>query len=271
VIAAVGAIVVLTGSLVASKYLLDALVGFRWPVVVYVLILATLGYGPPLWWCRYASRRWGTGRLGADIGLTPRWSDLGWGPLVWLGAIAAQLAMAAVVLGLGIPITNNTEGISELSADRTYVVSIVITAVVAAPLVEEMVFRGVVMRGLRSRLPAAPTIVVQGILFGAAHVDPVRGAGNVGLVMVLSGVGVAFGVAVYLLRRIGPAIVAHAIFNAVILILVLSGVAERLEEMGQEPPVRRSAGEQVAVVDEPDLAETYGPEDAHRSGSTVIG
>jgi uncharacterized protein len=271
VVAAVGAILVLTGSLVASKYLLDAIVGFGWPVVVYVVILAAVGYGPPLWWCRHASRRWGSGRLGADIGLTPRWSDLGWGPLIWLGAIGAQLAVAAVVLGLGIPITNNTEGISELSADRTYIVSIVITAVVAAPIVEEMVFRGVVMRGLRSRLPAAPTIIFQGILFGVAHVDPVRGAGNIGLVMVLSGVGVAFGVAVYLLRRIGPAIVAHAIFNAVILVLVLSGVADRLEEMGQNAAEPASAVEQIAIVDEPDLAQAYGAEDSCRARWAIVG
>lgn len=228
--AAVGAILVLTASLVSSKYLLDALVGFGWPVVAYVTILTLVGYGPSVAWCLHASRRWGTGRIGADIGLKPRWSDLGWGPVVWLGAVATQVAFAAIVIGFGIPIANNTDGISELQTDRTYVVSIVITAVVAAPIVEEMVFRGVVMRGLRSRMAAFGAVVVQAVLFGAAHIDPVRGIGNVGLFMVLSGVGLAFGTAAYLLRRIGPTIVAHAIFNSVILALVLSGVAERLQE-----------------------------------------
>lgn len=229
-IAAVGAILVLTASLVSSKYLLDVLVDFEWPVVVYVSILALVGYGPSVAWCLHASRRWGTGRLGPDIGLRPRWSDLGWGPVVWLGAVATQVAFAAIVIGFGIPIANNTDGISELQTDRTYVVSIVITAVVAAPIVEEMVFRGVVMRGLRSRMVAVLAVVLQAVLFGAAHIDPVRGVGNVGLFMVLSGVGLAFGTAAYLLRRIGPTILAHAIFNSVILVLVLTGVAERLQE-----------------------------------------
>jgi uncharacterized protein len=197
---------------------------------VYVAILATFGYGPSLLWCRYVSRRWGTGRLGDDVGLRFRWSDLGWGPLIWFGAVMSQLLVAAVVLLLDLPTSSNTEGVSELQADRGYVVSLLVTAVIAAPFVEEIVFRGVVMRGLLSRLPVVPTVLLQGVLFGLAHVDPVRGSGNVGLVVILSGVGVAFGVAAFLLRRVGPTIVAHAIFNGVVLTIVLTGFVAWLEE-----------------------------------------
>ena len=228
-VAALGAIGVLSASLLASKYALDAVVDLGWPVAVYVAMLAAIGYGPSLWWCRHASRRWGTGQLGPDIGFTPRFADLGWGPVIWLGAIAAQAVVGAIIVALGLPLVSNTEGLDEISADRTYVVSLVITAVIAAPIVEEMVFRGVVMRGLRSRMPIVMVVIVQGLLFGVAHVDPVRGVGNVGLVLVLSGVGIAFGVAVALLGRIGPSIVAHALFNGAVLLIVLSGVADRLQ------------------------------------------
>ena len=55
-----------------------------------------------------------------------------------------------------------------------------------------------------------------------AHVDPARGIGNIGLVLVLGAVGVVFGGAAYLLRRIGPTILAHAIFNAVVMVIVLT-------------------------------------------------
>jgi hypothetical protein len=48
--------------------------------------------------------------------------------------------------------------------------------------------------------------------------------------MVLSGVGIAFGAAAVLLRRIGPVIVAHAIFNGAVLLIVLTGVADRLQD-----------------------------------------
>ncbi len=264
-VAAIGAIVVLSGSLILSKYLLDAIVEQGWPVAVYVLLLAGAGYGPSLWWCWFASRRWGTGELGADIGLRARVADIGWGPLVWLAAIAAQIAVGIVVVALDLPLVGNTEGLDEISADRTYVVSLVIAAVVAAPLVEEMVFRGVVMRGLLSRLPLVAVVVVQGVLFGLAHVDPVRGSGNIGLVLVLGGVGVAFGTATVIFGRLGPSIVAHAIFNGAVLVIVLTGVVDRLDDRAG------SAGEQVGVVDQADVSEADGDGDACSSRSTVIG
>lgn len=263
--AAVGAIAVLSISLIVSKYLLDLLVDLEWPVAVYVTLLAVVGYGPSVWFCRFASRRWGTDDLGTDIGLTPRLADLGWGPVIWLGALGAQLAVGAIVVTLGVPLIGNTEGIDQISADRTYVVSLVITAVIAAPIVEEMVFRGVVMRGLRSRLPLVVVVVAQGLLFGAAHVDPVRGAGNVGLVLVLSGVGIAFGIAVSLLGRIGPSIVAHAIFNGVVLLIVLTGVADRLQDDASP-----STGEQVGVVDQADVTEASSDRDANLSGLSMV-
>lgn len=258
-VAAWGAIGVLTASLFLSKYALDAVVDYGWPVALYVALLAVIGYGPSLWWCRFASDRWGTGDLGQDIGLRPRWSDIGWGPVVWLCALGAQLAVAAIVVGFDIPIENNTDGFSQLQADRTYVISLVITAVIAAPIVEEMVFRGVVMRGLRSRLPMLLVIIFQGLLFGAAHVDPVRGAGNIGLVMVLSGVGIALGGATAIIGRIGPAIAAHALFNGVILLVLLTGLVDRLQDT--------SSAEQVVVVDQPHRTDADGERDPARPGS----
>jgi hypothetical protein len=190
--------------------------------------------------------------------------------VVWLGAVAAQLVIGALIVAFGVPLAGNTEGISEISADRTYVVSIVITAVIAAPIVEEMVFRGVVLRGLRSRLPVVASVVLQGVLFGIAHLDPVRGTGNIGLVMVLSGVGIAFGVAAVLLGRIGPSIVAHAIFNGVVLLIVLTGVADRLQDDAATAPAWSSrAGEEVGVVDQADVAEAGRHGDPDPSGPAM--
>ena len=174
-----------------------------------------------MWWCWFATGRWGTGSRRDDLGLRWRWSDIGWGPVIWLAAIGCELVVVVVISVLDIPLTSNTEGIGELDLDRTYVLALLITAVIAAPIVEEMVFRGLVLRGLLSSLRAAPAIAVQGVLFGLPHIDPAYGAGNIGLVLVLAAVGVAFGAAAYLLRRIGPTIIAHAIFNAVVMAVVL--------------------------------------------------
>ena len=35
-------------------------------------------------WLWFASRRWGTGDVLADLGVRFRWVDLGWGPLIWI-------------------------------------------------------------------------------------------------------------------------------------------------------------------------------------------
>jgi hypothetical protein len=130
------------------------------------------------------------------------------------------------------------------------VVSLLVTAVIAAPFVEEIVFRGVVLRGLLSRMSAVPAVLLQGVLFGLAHIDPVRGTGNVGLVAILSGVGVAFGIAAYLFRRIGPTIVAHAVFNAVVLAIVLTGVIDWLEEQSDAAsPVTSVAAVELVAED----------------------
>ena len=162
------------------------LVRFDWPIVVYAAISVVVGYGPSVWWCLYAAGRWGSGDRRDDLGLRFRWSDLGWGPVVWLAAV--------VLRGRGgdrrsrcstSRSSSNTEGIGELDLDRTYVIALLVTAVVAAPIVEEMVFRGLMLRGLLSRMSAWLAVGVQGLLFGAAHVDPARGAGNIGLALVL--------------------------------------------------------------------------------------
>ncbi len=269
--AGIGAIVVLVISLLGSKFVLDLLVDFEWPVVAYVALLGLLGYGPSVLWWWFATGRWGSGNRRSDVGFTPRWSDLGWGPLIWLATIAVQVAIATIVLALDVPLANNTDDIGELTADRTYAVSIVITAVIAAPLVEELVFRGLVLRSLLSVAGPAVAVVTQGVLFGVAHIDPVRGVGNIGLAMVLSAVGVSFGVAAYLLRRIGPTMVAHAIFNGVVMIILLSGVRDRILENNPDPfdqngSVAQSVLEEIAVVDQADIAEPHRSADPHAAG-----
>ncbi len=226
--AAVGALVILVTSLLVGRALLELLIEFDWPVLVYVALLGVLGYGPSLAWCWYVRRRWGGGTW-AGVGWKFRWSDLGWGPLAYLAAIGTQIAVAMMVLLLDIPLSSNVEDVTDLDVDRAYVVATVITAVIAAPIVEEIVFRGVVMRGFLSRMKAVFAIALQGVLFGVAHVDPVRGWGNIGLALVLSGVGVALGTAAYLVRRIGLTVIAHAIFNGVVMIIVLSGVLDDVD------------------------------------------
>lgn len=267
---ALGALLVLVVSLVAGKALVDALVDRGWPLVVYITISAVVSYGPSLAWLAYVRRRWGAGRLDT-VGWRFRWADLGWGPVTWLAAIGVQLLLAVVVLVFDIPLSSNVESVSDADADRAYLVATAIAAVIAAPIVEELVFRGLVLRGLLSRIGPVTAIALQGVLFGVAHVDPVRGVGNVGLAVVLSGVGIVLGTAAYLTRRLGPVVIAHAIFNGVVLAILLSGVVDDVDRDlfdGRTSGVGGAVAE-LEVVDQPDVAEPGGREQHDRAAGVV--
>lgn len=262
---AVGSLVVLVVSLVVGKALVEALAERDWPLVTYIAISAILSYGPSIVWLWYVRGRWGAGRFGA-VGWRFRWVDLAWGPITWAAAIGVQILLAAAVLVFDIPLSSNVESISDGDADRAYLVATAIAAVIAAPIVEELVFRGLVLRGLLSRLGPVLAVGLQGVLFGLAHVDPARGVGNVGLAIVLSGVGIALGTTAYLTRRLGSVVIAHAIFNGVVVALLLSGV---LDDVDRGVFEGRSAGAHPAaeleVVDEADLAEPGGRQ--HHDGA----
>jgi membrane protease YdiL (CAAX protease family) len=76
-----------------------------------------------------------------------------------------------------------------------------------APVVEELFFRGLVLRGLLGRAPAAVAIVASGLLFALAHFEAVQFAG-------LAAFGVVLGLLAWWTGRLGPGMAAHAAFNA---------------------------------------------------------
>jgi uncharacterized protein len=227
--AAIGAFAAVAIPVFGSKYVLRSLVDREWPIAIYVGLAAVLGYGPALLWCRFASRRWGTGSIRADSGVGWRNVDLGWGVVTYLGCLATQVVVAVIILAARVPVARNTDGIAELRDDRAYVITLLVLAVVAAPIVEEIVFRGFMMRGLLSRMHAVAAIGLQAVLFGVVHIDPARGTGNIGLALVLTAVGVGLGVAAYLLRRLMPTMLAHAMQNGIALAVVLSGALDNLQ------------------------------------------
>ncbi len=249
---ALGAIASLALPLVASRWLLRPFADHDWPIVVYIALAGVLAYGPPVAYWLWASRRWGSGRAAADVGLSMRKADLGWGPLTWLACLAAQTIVALVILALHVPFQSNTESIRALRDDRGFVIAMLVLSVLVAPLIEEIVFRGLVLRGLLSRWPVAAAVGVQGALFGLAHFAPERGMRNIGLLIVLGTVGVVLGVSAYLSRRIAPTIIAHAIINGVAMAVVLSGWSPTTND--------------AAVVDQAHVVE---PHRGHQVGALV--
>ncbi len=203
----------------ARRSLSTAQWGLLWPIVLALLV--AMIYGPMVWWARYCSRTWGTGSLRRDVGFEFRPVDLGWGLLTALGAYAALVIVAIFVAATHLPTTTNTR---DLVGERhTVVLVFAAVGVLVAPVVEELFFRGVLLRSFRSRWGPAPAVAAQALVFGTYHISLTYGAGNVGLVLSISALGALFGIAAHQLRRLAPGMVAHAIVNTVAFITILVG------------------------------------------------
>ena len=219
----IGSVLVILIPIVVSKYVTYQLAEFGLPIAVMVAISAVVGYGPGLLYWRHISETYGTGGMRATVGLYFRRADWWMGPVTWLACNAARIAVAIIIAATKIPITSNVEARGEGDVNRAAVAAVLIAAVLVAPFVEEIIFRGLMLRGLLSRMSWIPAVLIQGVLFGCAHYDPEFGAGNIGLIMVLASAGIVLGGAAHMQRRLGPSIIAHALINAVAMIVVLTG------------------------------------------------
>lgn len=222
----IGAVLILAGSLIGSRPLLDTLIDRDWPVPLLMTFSVVVGYAPSVLWLWFVSKRWGSGHPFADFGVRFRWVDLGWGPLVWISTLFGMGITLQIVKALDIPYRGNLDlsltAMFAADVNRTAVVSLVVSTVLFAPIIEEAIFRGAVLRGLLSTMPAVPAVALQGVLFGGAHFNPDFGRDSIGLMIVLAVAGIGFGLAAFLLRRIGPTIIAHAILNGVAITVALA-------------------------------------------------
>lgn len=201
-------------------HIVVALVADHLPVVVAIVFVTIALYGPMAWFCFYASRRWGTGQPRIDLGVAIRPIDAALGVAVVLISFQAERIALLLVDVLHLPVRTNTEGLSA-NDDRALYLTLAAIAIVAAPLVEELFFRGLLLSALRSRLGPVAAVAVQAVVFGSYHAAPAYGWGNIGLVVILSAVGVVFGAAAQLTRRIGPSMVGHALLNATVFLVLL--------------------------------------------------
>jgi len=190
--------------------------GGIWPIAIGASIL----YGALLVAALVAHHRYGDRSIADTFGLRFRWSDIAWGFLLSVVArIAAVIVLIPLVLIDPDLIGTNVPG-RDVPLDVGLLLALTTTAGIAAPLVEEIFFRGLLQRALETRLRAWVAIAIASALFGLAHVNLDLGRGNVGLVLVTGIGGAVFGIAARQQRRIGISIAAHAAFNAVPVALV---------------------------------------------------
>ena len=213
---------VLLGSLVVSIVVSILLYALRLPDVIVFLGGAAGLYGVLVWWCRRVSRREGTGSLAGDFGLRFQWIDVALGLGTWFAATIAQVAVSIFLRALGLPLGSNTDTVRESTDKVVLFAAVALVAVVVAPIVEELFFRGLLLRSLRSRFTPGLAVLAQALVFGSIHVQVGLGRANITLILALATVGAVFGVVADRVGRLGPAIVGHACFNFMAVLVVLA-------------------------------------------------
>jgi membrane protease YdiL (CAAX protease family) len=86
-------------------------------------------------------------------------------------------------------------------------------AVLVAPVVEELLFRGFLFRNLRDSIGRGPAMFLSGAIFGAVHLQPT-------LILPLGGLGVALALLYEWSGSIWVPIAAHAAWNALMLVQI---------------------------------------------------
>jgi membrane protease YdiL (CAAX protease family) len=100
-------------------------------------------------------------------------------------------------------------------ADGAEIVVLALVVVVGAPLVEELVYRGLLQGSFAARISELPALLAAAAWFTIIHFRPVEYPG-------LFVAGLVFGVCAITTGRLGLAIVTHAAFNATGLLTVVN-------------------------------------------------
>ena len=221
--AVIGAIVVTAfGMDVNSEWTnLGVLFGFQ--VAGYLVALA------------YLSARQGSGSWATDYGLRFKPSNL-WG---LPGGIALQVAVGLLLaplvawLGGDDPPQQQVGEIIEDASGAGSTVLIVVAVVIFAPLVEELLYRGLLLSWLQRVMPVWGAISISALVFAGVHLlDPNAWLVVPGLFLI----GMALGYAALRTGSLGLPIMLHAGINLTAVLLALYGddLVDRLDEMQEQ-------------------------------------
>jgi membrane protease YdiL (CAAX protease family) len=175
-----------------------------------------------------ASRLKGAGSLAVDFGFSLRSSDILPGVVTGILCQVVLVPLVAILLSplLGRPDVSGPTKALVQQADGVGLIGLavfVFFVVVGAPVVEELFFRGLVMRSIERRLGATWAIALSGMLFGLAHLQDLP-ADALALAMIsLAAVGAVFAILAVKTGRLGAGMVAHFTFNLYTVVVLLSG------------------------------------------------
>jgi membrane protease YdiL (CAAX protease family) len=151
--------------------------------------------------------------------------ELGWRRPSWSWVLAAipltivALAIAGILTGIAqsmLPTARNSQCTAVQDLYGHSILLALPVVCVAAPIVEETVFRGIVYRWLRSVLPIAPAMAVSAAIFAAAHAVTL-------LFLPLLGLGILLAWIYERSGSIWPGVLVHGLFNLVGIVDILTG------------------------------------------------
>jgi uncharacterized protein len=179
------------------------------PTLGLAVVATWVAYLVGLWW---ASTRHGTGDPRADYAVTADVSDLVGVPI---GVLAQLVLVPLVYLPLRAvwPDTFSESALEETARDLVdrasgvSVVVLVLMVVVGAPIVEELVYRGLLQGSFARRINEPLALLAASAWFAVIHFRPVEYPG-------LFVAGLVFGACFMVTGRVTTAIVAHVAFNA---------------------------------------------------------
>ncbi len=165
-------------------------------------------------------------QVAAVVWAVRRWRishrDLGLGrPVSWLQSAGIAIASYFVYLiaagiylvAIKIDMKNRPEHaviqVFRENKSAWVVVPLIVAAVIAAPIAEELLFRGYLMRQLQRSMSGPIAIAVSSLLFGIVHLGVIP----LNLVPPYVGLGAVLGVVAYSAQSIRPAMVLHAAQN----------------------------------------------------------
>jgi len=154
----------------------------------------------------------------------PFWESIGWtrmrmpfGAVVCFGVLTGLVVVVASNL-IRLPDTANP--MTDLMNTRTAVLLMAIFGTTAAPLCEELAFRGFLQPLLVRSVGAAPGILLAAIPFGLLHYQEYGNSWR--HVLIISGAGAAFGVMRQVTGSTKAAALMHASYNALFFLAMLS-------------------------------------------------
>jgi hypothetical protein len=185
-----------------------------------LIAVAQVGLWAGFFGAPYLAGRFKGNGLVTDFGLRIEGRDIAYGAF-W--GLLTQLVLIPLVY---LPILQLTDidshdlseparNLTDRASDPFGVVMLVLIVGIGAPVLEEIFYRGLVLRAIEKRFGTWVGVIGTGVFFGVSHFEPLQ-------MPALSLFGIVLGVLTVRNGRLGPAIAAHMAFNLVTVVALLN-------------------------------------------------